>query len=477
MAVDEAHCISQWGQDFRPSYLKILEFIAQLPRRPVLAAFTATATELVREDIKKLLGLHDPVEVITGFDRPNLFFDVQKPEKKPGALEKLVSQRKQQCGIVYCATRSGVEKVCDMLCLHGFSATRYHAGLSEEERRKNQEDFQYDRKKIMVATNAFGMGIDKSNVSYVIHYNMPKSMEAYYQEAGRAGRDGENADCILLFSESDVVTARRLLETSGENEELTPLQQEQVLAQNHRRLDAMVRYCRSTGCYRGQLLDYFGQSHEPRCDNCGNCRREFAEEDITVYAQMILSCVQRIKNHLNYYVGQALVTETLRGSHRSRLRELGLDTLSTYGLLRGQSQQTVYSWIERLVDCGYLHRNPKHGSLELTPLSRRVLFQGETVSMLVLQTETPVKVSAIYPSGLPEAVETGELLLALKGLRTRLAQEQNVPAYIVFSNATLSDMAEKMPRNMTEFLEVAGVGQKKAELYGQVFLDTIADFV
>lgn len=477
LAVDEAHCISQWGQDFRPSYLKILEFLDALPRRPVVAAFTATATALVQEDIVRMLGLRDPVKVVTGFDRPNLFFDVQRPKRKSDALRKLVRQRSGQCGIVYCATRSKVEQVCQELCVAGFLATRYHAGLSEQERRENQEDFQYDRKQIMVATNAFGMGIDKSNVSYVIHYNMPKSLEAYYQEVGRAGRDGERADCILLYADGDVATARRLIENGNENEDLTPREREQVLRQNHLRLDEMVRYCRSTGCYRGQLLRYFGQSQEESCGNCGNCLREYSREDITVYAQMILSCVQRIKNHLNYHVGQSLMVQTLRGKQGSRIRELGLDSLSTYGLLREESQETVNRWVEGLVDLGYLHRNPRYGALELTKSAGDVLFHGETVTILV---ETDVKAPAFVKApgeALPENVETGELLLALKGLRTRLAQEQNVPGYIVFSNATLSDMAARRPRDMEEFLEVSGVGRKKAEQYGTVFLETIAQFL
>lgn len=477
LAVDEAHCISQWGQDFRPSYLKILEVLDHLSRRPVVAAFTATATALVQEDIVRMLGLREPVKVVTGFDRPNLFFDVQRPKRKSDALKQLVARRRGQCGIVYCSTRSRVERVCEELCAAGFSATRYHAGLSEQERRENQEDFQYDRKEIMVATNAFGMGIDKSNVGYVIHYNMPKSMEAYYQEAGRAGRDGEKADCILLYADGDVTTARRLIENSNENEDLTPREREQILRQNQLRLDAMVRYCRSTGCYRGQLLSYFGQSHGDSCGNCGNCLREYVREDITVSAQMILSCVQRIKNHLNYYVGRSLLVQTLRGRKGSRIRELGLDTLSTYGLLQGESKETVERWIEALVEGGYLRQNPRHGALEPTKAAGNVLFHGETVTVTV-EVQKQEKPSGHAPgTPLPESVETGELLLALKGLRTRLAQAQNVPGYIVFSNATLSDMAAKRPRNMEELLEVSGVGHKKAQQYGEVFLETIAQFL
>ena len=268
VAVDEAHCISQWGQDFRPSYLKIADFVAGLPCRPVLAAFTATATAKVQEDIVGQLSLQDPVRVVTGFDRPNLFFDVRRPKNKLTSLMALLSERRGRSGIVYCATRSSVERVCQGLLDFGIPATRYHAGLSEEERRRNQDDFRFDRRTVMVATNAFGMGIDKSNVSFVIHYNMPKNLESYYQEAGRAGRDGEPADCILLYGAGDVVTAKLLMENSSQNEEKRELLQQRDLD----RLDVMVGYCKTTDCLRGCLLDYFGQPHSETCGNCGNCK-------------------------------------------------------------------------------------------------------------------------------------------------------------------------------------------------------------
>ena len=259
VAVDEAHCISQWGQDFRPGYLAIADFIAALPRRPAVAAFTATATAQVRADIVRLLRLDDPVEVVTGFDRPNLYFDVLRPKSKKDTLLALLERHRGKSGIVYCATRANVEKVCDALCAAGLPATRYHAGLPDAERRRNQDDFQFDRRPVMVATNAFGMGIDKSNVAFVIHYNMPQSLEAYYQEAGRAGRDGSPADCILLFSPADIATARYFIENGGGNEALTPEERAAVRAQDYRRLDAMAAYCRTMGCLRGAILDYFGQ--------------------------------------------------------------------------------------------------------------------------------------------------------------------------------------------------------------------------
>ena len=382
VTVDEAHCISQWGQDFRPSYLKILDFLAALPARPLVSAFTATATEAVRDDIVRALGLRDPFVLTTGFDRPNLYFAVERPPSKPNALLRLLATRTGKSGIVYCATRKTVDDVCDMLLAKGLPATRYHAGLCAEERQRNQEDFLYDVKPIMVATNAFGMGIDKSNVSFVIHYNMPKSLEAYYQEAGRAGRDGEPADCILLYSAGDITTAKFLLENSG-NEELDEEEQEQVRRQDQARLQAMIGYCRTSGCLRGRLLDYFGQAHGPACGNCGNCRGEYQLQDITVPAQMILSCVHRVKGRLGYYVGKTLLVQVLRGSRNQRVADLGLDQLSTYGLLSRLPAEQVRTLMDFLEAEGLLRTNPLHATLEPTPAAAKILFQGEKLSMPV----------------------------------------------------------------------------------------------
>ncbi len=472
IAVDEAHCVSHWGQDFRPSYLHIPDFVDQLSRRPVVAAFTATATKEVRADIVRLLRLREPTSVTTGFDRENLFFSVEHPKDKLPRLLQLLAERRGKSGIVYCATRVNVERVCQALLDHGFEATRYHAGLDDAERRKNQEDFSYDRKPIMVATNAFGMGIDKSNVSFVIHYNMPKSLEAYYQEAGRAGRDGEKADCILLYSPGDIQTARYLIQNSPDNEDLTPEQRELVRRQDLIRLNTMVRYCTTGGCLRGYILDYFGQSHEPRCGNCGNCLRELVEVDITRQAQMILSCVHRIRDHLGYSVGASLVAGVLGGSREKRLLELHLDRLSTYGLLKDTSRRQIRDMLECLESQGYLHTDPAYGSISLTAQAREVLFQGKTVCMPVWEQpreKTPAKPSAV--------LQTDQALYdVLRELRYRLAKTENVPAYIVFSNATLGDMAAKAPETMDEFLQVSGVGQQKASRYGKEFLEAIRQY-
>ncbi len=472
VAVDEAHCISQWGQDFRPSYLKIAAFVSSLPRRPVLAAFTATATAQVQEDIVRQLLLREPERVVTGFDRPNLFFDVQRPKNKLAVLAALLEERRAKSGIVYCATRSGVEKVCGELNARGFSAARYHAGLSEEERRENQDDFQFDRRQIIVATNAFGMGIDKSNVGFVIHYNMPKNLESYYQEAGRAGRDGEPADCILLYSPGDVSTAKILLDRSGSGGEGEGLPHQLDM----QRLQSMVDYCKTDTCLRGRILAYFGQNHEAHCGNCGNCCGCFSEVDITVPAQMLLSCVRRVKDRLGYYVGASLIVQVLRGGHGRRIKELGLDGLTTYGLMAGEPQERLRAYLDCLEAKGYVYTDPEHSTLRLTAPAGNVLFRGERVSMLtrVERRHAPLGGRKKASSAAPEE---GGLFSALKAERTRLARQEGVPPYIIFSNAALAGMVEKLPRTVEEFLEVSGVGQVKAQRYGEAFLAVIASYL
>ena len=484
VAVDEAHCISQWGQDFRPSYLKIPEFLQSLPRRPVLSAFTATATPLVQQDIVRLLGLRSPLKIVTGFDRPNLRFEVRCPESKRAELLTLLALRKGQSGIVYCSTRKEVERICELLESKLFAATRYHAGLPDRERQQNQEDFLFDRKTVMVATNAFGMGIDKSNVSYVIHYNMPQSLEAYYQEAGRAGRDGEKAQCILLFGKKDILTAKFFIQKSYEESELPEEERERVREQDLRRLYKMIDYCQTSGCLRQFILNYFGQPQNGPCGNCGNCaptrKKETGKKpespartgrmvtkDITREAQMVLSCVHRIKDALGHNGTVTMTVRVLRGMRDKRLLELDLDRLSTYGLMASYSRTEIRAIIARLKASGLLDCE-KNEIISLTPAASGVLFRGKPVMITLDEAEMGEK----FPrSG---TVETdSRLLAALKALRSRLAKEEKVPAYVIFSNATLEDMAGKAPKTMEQFLEVSGVGEVKAHRYGKAFLDEI----
>ena len=470
LAVDEAHCISQWGQDFRPSYLKIVEFLNTLPERPVVAAFTATATPQVREDIERALELRGPLRIVTGFDRPNLRFEVRCPKNKAGMLLQLVSERVQKSGIVYCSTRREVENICAMLQNNGISATRYHAGLDEKERHANQDAFIYDRCAVIVATNAFGMGIDKSNVSYVIHYNMPQSIEAYYQEAGRAGRDGADAECILLYAARDVQTAKYLIEHPNLDDEEEPADRRQVIERDLRRLKQMVGYCKTTKCLRGYLMGYFGEAHPAACGNCGNCSESLTEKDITTQAKMILSCVRRIHDRLGYDLGALTVARTLRGSKEKRVMELGLDRLTTYGLMPNTPREELRDMIDCLESKDYLQTNATTGAISLTERAGEVLFRGEAVTMPVRKplTTAPKRSTAQQDEG---------LVSALKALRMKLAVAEHVPVYVVFSNATLEDMAKKRPMTKTELLSVSGIGDYKAAHYGDAVLAEIKRYL
>jgi len=476
IAVDEAHCVSQWGQDFRPSYLDIERFITTFSNRPTVAAFTATATERVRQDIEKLLGLRKPFTITTGFDRENLYFEVQRPANRMEAALRFVMKQQSQSGIVYCLTRKEVEQLCERLQKLGIKATRYHAGLSDQERQENQETFQADINPIMVATNAFGMGIDKSNVSYVLHCGMPKNLESYYQEAGRAGRDGAPAVCVLYYSERDIATNTFFIQKESESQrEMEPAQREEIFRQDKMRLQQMLAYCKTASCLRRHILAYFGETPAwETCDNCYLCKNTFEEVDITTEAQKILSCVKRMQEKY----GKHTLADTLKGKLPPKAQGFGLEQLSTYGILSYLTKRRIRELIDILVDMGYLQITAldfARGQLPLVKLgesARAVLFDGETVTTRVLEEPEEEKKVRRKQASADDLSDT-TLFDKLKAVRTRLAREQGVPPYVVFSDAALVDMSKQLPTTEETFLEVSGVGQTKLARYGADFLDVI----
>ena len=477
VTVDEAHCISQWGQDFRPSYLKILDFLAALPQRPLVSAFTATATAEVRDDIIRALGLEEPFVITTGFDRPNLYFAVEKPSSKPSALLAHLMQRRDKSGIVYCSTRKTVEEVCDMLLSRGLPATRYHAGLDPEERLANQDDFLYDRKTVMVATNAFGMGIDKSNVSFVIHYNMPKNMESYYQEAGRAGRDGEAADCILLYNGQDVRTAEFLIEHSHENEDesMDEKTRRQLIERDMERLKQMTFYATTTDCLRRYILNYFGEKAPLCCGHCGNCDTNFEEVDATMDARKILSCVYRLDERRLHF-GKTVVAAVLTGSKSEQINRFHLDTLSTYNIMHEQTAVRVRQLIDVLLERGLLTADPERYNALFLTQTGNALMRGRGELRIKLPREKKPETAARRTEELAADVDE-KLFEKLRALRTKVAQRAGVPPYVVFSNATLADMAARQPKSEYELLGVRGVGDAKARRYGAEFVDCIRAYL
>ncbi len=469
IAVDEAHCVSQWGQDFRPSYLGIADFIGALPARPVVAALTATATPRVQADITELLGLEDAHVTLSGFDRPNLSFSVTRlPAKEK--LARIVEHARahpQDSGIIYCSTRKDTEAVHEALLTAGMAATRYHAGLSRAERAENQRAFITDDAPVMVATNAFGMGIDKSNVRYVIHHNMPGCLEAYYQEAGRAGRDGEPAECILLWNDADISTCRFFIEQDAGNERLDEAEKEAVRAAQRRMLEAMVGYCHTADCLRAHILRYFGEDAPDGCGNCSNCLEEGQKADVTFQARAIMRCVHELRGRF----GKGVVASVLRGSGTKRIAELGLDSCRTFGALSGESEALIKAVTELLAAQEFLTiTEGSYPKVELGPRMREAAENGFQLFMKPLAPKRARKAKAATP--VPTDYDT-ELFERLRVLRKRLADEAAVPPYVVFADSALRAMCIQRPADEAAFLEIPGVGEVKLQRYGQAFLKEI----
>ncbi|WP_061309591.1 DNA helicase RecQ [Clostridium botulinum] len=454
VAVDEAHCVSQWGHDFRPSYTKISNFIRKLSKRPIVTAFTATATETVRRDILNSLELQNPKVFVTGFDRENLSFSVIKGEDKEKFIFGYLESNIGKVGIIYTSTRKEAESLYNKINKKGYKVGVYHAGLNDEERKKTQEDFSFDNIEIIVATNAFGMGIDKSNVRFVIHHNIPKNMEAYYQEAGRAGRDGEESECILLFSPNDIRLQKYFIDESF----LSPERKNN----EYNKLRAMVDYCYTSKCLRSYILEYFGEDAlEEKCNNCSTCNDNREEKDITLEAQKIFSCVYRMKERF----GVNMVADVLRGSKNKKLLSLDLDGLSTYGIMEEFTQKDIVALMNKLIADDYMvTTDDKFPVVRLRPKSYDVLKGKETVSIKVSKIEKKVKAD-------------NELFEILKQLRKTISQEESVPPFMIFPDATLKELSEYMPTKEEDLLKIKGIGERKAKVYGERFIEAITEYM
>ena len=469
--IDEAHCVSQWGHDFRPSYCAIKDWIAALPRRPVVGAFTATATEKVKEDMMTLLGLEKERIFIGGFDRPNLYFRVVRTNRKLDFALAYVQQHQEDSGIIYAATRKEVDRVYEELTRRGIRAGRYHAGLSDDVRRIMQDAFTYDRLQVIVATNAFGMGIDKSNVRYVIHYQMPKNIESYYQEAGRAGRDGAPGECILLFSRQDIMIQKFLIEQSVHD----PQQQ----AVEFRLLNAMVRYCEGNHCLRHYILTYFGEHPSwQRCEKCGNCDQETVEEDMTEQVRSICLCVDELKGRF----GMTMVCDILKGSQNAKVRRYGFANNSAFGMLGDFTLSEVRDMVRQCIDDGYLDQSDgKYPVVSLTADGRQALSGSRRIVQQKVVAADPVpelpKRQQKRRAGAIDEDALRPLFDTLRAVRLELAKDEHIPPFVIFSDATLWDMAALKPDSLDAMSQIKGVGSFKLHKYGRQFVGAIQSYI
>ena len=474
VTVDEAHCISQWGQDFRPSYMDIAEFINILDKRPIISAFTATATQNVREDIICSLGLNNPYFLVTGFDRENLFFQVDKPQNKERFILDFIERHRGESGIIYCATRKNVDSLYTLLRKQHISVGKYHAGMSNEERKQMQNDFVFDYTSIVIATNAFGMGIDKSNVRFVIHYNMPSSMENYYQEAGRAGRDGLNSECILLFSPQDIIINRFLLEHKDFSD-VDPIDAMTIRERDIKRLQIMEGYCYTTECLRNYILKYFDEDPKKPCDDCGNCLRQFETLDMTDEAKKIINCIYESRGRY----GKNIIMDTVLGAKTARLTEIGATEYKSYGVLESSNKNLLRRLIEELLLEGYIATG-EYQVLKLGDISRlkntetKVLVKITDEDKMAKRKEKPKK----NKKGMDSLTSAGfKLFDKLKELRLEIARAEKTPPYIVFNDKTLIDMCAKIPTTKSDMLNVSGVGENKYGKYGERFIAVIKEYV